>query len=211
MPSSLADAVAGFDTMVDRWFDRIRGRRWADALFYGASALGDHGIIWLLMAALRARRSEEDRRAAVRAAIGVGVESVVVNLGVKSLFMRVRPVTDHAHPFNLRKPRTSSFPSGHASAAFTAASLLGEDDPWRPVYYGVAVIVAASRIYVKIHHASDVVAGVALGAVLGRAGRRLAPLAKSGGGRGREIGAPGGPTAGHGRHDRESTGGGGRS
>ena len=45
-----------------------------------------------------------------------------------------------------------------------------------PVYFGAAAIVAASRVYVKIHHASDVIAGVAVGLALGRIGRRLAPL-----------------------------------
>jgi undecaprenyl-diphosphatase len=76
----------------------------------------------------------------------------------------------------LRRPRTSSFPSGHATSAFTAAALLGEDDHLKPLYYGIAVIVAWSRVYVKIHHASDVVAGIGVGVLLGRLGRRLFPL-----------------------------------
>ena len=63
-----------------------------------------------------------------------------------------------------------------ASAAFCAAALLSDDDPLWPLYYGAAVVVASSRVYVKIHHASDVVVGIAVGAVLGRIGRRLAPL-----------------------------------
>jgi undecaprenyl-diphosphatase len=109
---------------------------------------------------------------------GVAVESVVVNLGIKSLFRRKRPTWENPlpRPQHLRNPRTSSFPSGHATSAFTAAALLGEGDPLKPVYYGVAAIVAWSRVYVKIHHASDVVAGIAIGAVLGRIGRRLFPL-----------------------------------
>ena len=54
--------------------------------------------------------------------------------------------------------------------------LLSEDDALWPLYVTVAVIVASSRVYVKIHHASDVVAGAALGVGLGLVGRRLAPL-----------------------------------
>ena len=54
--------------------------------------------------------------------------------------------------------------------------LLGDGDRLRPVYYGLAVVVATSRIYVRIHHASDVLAGAVLGAALGRLGRRLYPL-----------------------------------
>ena len=45
-----------------------------DRLFYGASALGDHGLIWLILGALRGLQSERDWDATVRAAVGVGAE-----------------------------------------------------------------------------------------------------------------------------------------
>ena len=138
--------------------------------------MGDHGIIWLVAAAARAARGPQHRRAAVRAAAGVGIESALVNLGIKSLFRRVRPPWTGDAPRRLRRPRTSSFPSGHATSAFCAAGLLSEDDPLWPLYYAGAAVVATSRVYVKIHHASDVAAGVAIGVILGRVGRRLAPL-----------------------------------
>ncbi|MGI8791597.1 MAG: phosphatase PAP2 family protein [Acidimicrobiales bacterium] len=169
--------VAAFDNAVDRAvLERLRGRRWADRLFYAASELGDHGLIWLILGAARGLRSEHEWPAAVRLGIGVGVESVLVNIGIKSLFRRERPFFDGPRPFRLRTPRTSSFPSGHATSAFTAAALLSDGDRMAPLYYGAAIVVAASRVHVKIHHASDVVAGVAVGMVLGRIGRKLFPL-----------------------------------
>ena len=36
--------------------------------------------------------------------------------------------------------------------------------------------MATSRVYVKMHHASDVVAGAALGAAMGYAARKAFPL-----------------------------------
>jgi len=36
--------------------------------------------------------------------------------------------------------------------------------------------VAASRVYVRMHHASDVIAGAALGVALGVVARRVLPL-----------------------------------
>jgi len=171
-----ADRVSRFDDRVDRAFDHLRGNPVADRVFYGASALGDHGLIWLILGALRGLRSEHDWHAAVRTGAGVGVESAVVNVGIKSLFRRNRPAYEGLRPHRLRRPRTSSFPSGHATSAFCAAALLSEDDPLKPLYYGVALVVAWSRVYVKIHHASDVVGGIVIGAVLGRIGKRLLPL-----------------------------------
>lgn len=148
----------------------------ADRLFYGASALGDHSLVWLLLAALRGLRSERDWLAALRAGAGIGLESALVNLGIKSLFRRGRPPSEAARPFPLRQPLTSAFPSGHATSAFCAAGLLSEDDRLWPLYYALAAAVALSRIHVRIHHASDVAGGIAVGVVLGRLGRRLMPL-----------------------------------
>ena len=43
------------------------------------------------------------------------------------------------------------------------------------MYYAAGLVVATSRVYVKIHHASDVVAGLATGLVLGAAFKRMWP------------------------------------
>lgn len=169
-------AVAGFDHWADASLDRWRGRPWPDRLFYGASALGDHSMIWLILGALRGLRSEHDWGAAVRVGAGMGLESALVNVGIKSLFRRTRPPWEVDRPRQLRRPRTSSFPSGHATSAFCAAGLLADDDPLWPAYYAIAAVVATSRVYVRVHHASDIVAGVAVGVLLGRAGRVIAPL-----------------------------------
>lgn len=170
--------VAAFDAAVDRQFDRIRGNKVADRIFYGASALGDHSLIWLLLGALRGLRGSEDHhfRAAIRVGGGLAIESALVNLGIKSLFRRTRPAWELQRPMKLRKPKTSSFPSGHATSAFTAAGLLSDQDVLRPLYYATAAVVATSRVYVRIHHASDVVAGIAVGIALGQIGKRLMPL-----------------------------------
>ncbi|MHB1930981.1 MAG: phosphatase PAP2 family protein, partial [Acidimicrobiales bacterium] len=116
------------------------------------------------------------RRPLVRGVGGLGVESALVNGPVKWVFRRARPVQEGPRPLYLRTPRSSSFPSGHASAAFFGAALLRDGDPLWPVYYAVAVVVALSRVHVRIHHASDVVAGAVLGAALGEVARLLVPV-----------------------------------
>ena len=168
--------VADFDARVDIALDAWRGDPVADRVFFAASALGDHSLVWLILGALRGLRSERDWRAAVRVGAGLGIESALVNLGIKSLFRRRRPPWDGERPLPLRRPRSSSFPSGHATSAFTAAGLLADDDPRWPLYYAAAVVVATSRVYVRAHHASDVVVGIPIGVLLGRLGRRLFPL-----------------------------------
>jgi len=169
-------SVAGFDARVDRAFDRVRGNPTSDRLFYGASELGDFSLVWLIIGATRGLRSERDWHAAVRVGGGLAIESVLVNGLIKSFFRRTRPPWEPERTTRLRRPRTSSFPSGHATSAFSAAGLLAEDDVLWPLYYAIAIIVASSRVYVKVHHASDVLVGAAIGIVLGRIGRKLVPL-----------------------------------
>jgi undecaprenyl-diphosphatase len=53
---------------------------------------------------------------------------------------------------------------------------LRDRDSWWPLYYAIAVVVAASRIHVKVHHASDVLGGIAIGVGLGELNRRLFPV-----------------------------------
>jgi undecaprenyl-diphosphatase len=165
------------DARVDGWFDHLRGHRPADWLFYGLSAIADFGALWVVLAVMRGvRGGEHAKRAAVRAVIATGVESVLVNAVMKSFFGRHRPGDVDERPLPLRQPLTSSFPSGHATAAFCAATLLSDRDRFGPYYFALASLVAASRVHVKIHHASDVIVGAAVGLALGQIGRRIAPL-----------------------------------
>jgi undecaprenyl-diphosphatase len=171
---------ASFDDAVDRWFeDHLRGRALPDRVMYSATELGDHGLLWLLLGLAQAGRRRKDpewSRSLLRTAIGLGIESAVVNGPVKWLFRRTRPVHEGPRPHRLRQPRSSSFPSGHATAAFFGAALLRDDDPLWPVYYAMAVVVAASRVHVRIHHASDVIGGVVTGILLGEVTRRVVPV-----------------------------------
>ena len=180
MSQSLSAARSLFgrlDARLDQALDSLRGHPVADRVFYSASELGNFSVLWLLLGAARGLRSgKKDERAAVRLGVGMAVESALVNGLIKSLFRRKRPALETTRTIRIRQPRTSSFPSGHASAAFAAAILLAEDDPLWPLYYALAVIVATSRVYVKIHHASDVLAGIPIGVAIGVLGRKVAPL-----------------------------------
>ena len=186
LPPRLARRITDFDRNADAWFDRFRRHPIADRVFYGASAVGDYSLIWHFAGAARALGGRRGEREAVRLAVSLGVESALINGVVKSWFRRTRPAHEPHQFRRLRKPRTSSFPSGHATSGFMAATLLGTGR--RPAtklaWYGLATVVAASRVHVKIHHASDVVAGAAIGVGMGAAVKRMWRLGNAGRARG---------------------------
>jgi undecaprenyl-diphosphatase len=179
LPPAAARRVSDFDTAVDEAVGRLlRDRRAVDRIMYAASAVGDHGLVWMGLAGAQALwRHEPDRqRRLLRALVGLGVESLVVNGPIKWVFRRERPVQRAPRPLHLRQPRSSSFPSGHASSAFFGAALLRDDDPLWPLYYLAALVVASSRVHVRIHHASDVLGGALVGIALGELARAAVPV-----------------------------------
>lgn len=168
--------VARFDDAVDRAFDRFRGREPSDRVVYAVSELADFSLLWHLVGWSKALAgSDEDLEAAVRLSALLAIESVIVNVGIKSLFKRERPVYQGERPHPLRVPLTTSFPSGHASAAVVSAILLSDRTKAAPLYWGLAGFVAASRVHVRIHHASDVLGGAVVGAGIGLALRKIWP------------------------------------
>lgn len=171
----LGPTVEAFDQWADHLLDRLRGNPTADKVFTAASHLGDFSLIWHIVSAARGLASESAANDAFVMAALIGAESLIVNQGVKRLFRRTRPTESGDERYDVRKPSTSSFPSGHASAAAFAAVLLASRGPrWmRPLWFGLAAVVATSRAFVRIHHASDVIGGIATGLVLAAAARRI--------------------------------------
>ncbi len=70
------------------------------------------------------------------------------------------------------KKSNSSFPSGHTTAAFAAATVFAveyRNKPYIPIIaYSIATLVGVSRITENKHWATDVLAGAALGYLTGR-------------------------------------------
>jgi undecaprenyl-diphosphatase len=172
-------AIERFDQMVEDFFDHLRGRPLADRVLYGLTDLADFGVLWHLLGVSQGLNRADGFERAARTSAALGVESLLVNVGIKSLVRRHRPVPDFERPHRLRIPRTSSFPSGHATSAFVAAALLSDGSRAKPAYYALATLVAWSRVHVRIHHASDVIAGIAIGVGLGALAKRVWPIGLS--------------------------------
>lgn len=170
-----AAKVARFDDTVDRWWEALRGKATIDRVMYGASNVGEFSQLWHVIGAARALSPRRNISDAFRFSALMALESLIVNQGIKRLFARRRPGTAAQNPTQhpLRQPITSSFPSGHASAAFCAAAVLSRGSRLGPLYRVAAAIVAVSRIHVRLHHASDVIAGAAIGEIFGRIAARL--------------------------------------
>ncbi len=140
----------------------------------------DHGLMWAVTTAWRARHTGPERARAVRALAVAGIESSLVNAAIKAVVGRSRPDVNRVQLAQggvpIRQPKTSSFPSGHTLAAFCAATVMSTrgDRSGNTLLFSGAALVGISRLHVGAHHASDVLGGAAIGVGLGLLGRRLA-------------------------------------
>src|SRR5512143_1106273 len=113
--------IEQFDVVVDEFFDMLRGRPYVDRLMYSVTELADFSVLWHLLGVYQGLTRADGFERAVRTRGSLGIESLLVNVGIKSMVRRKRPVPHFERPHRLRVPLSSSFPSGHASAAFVAA------------------------------------------------------------------------------------------
>ena len=167
--SSFVSRVDRLDERLDAYFEPLRNSRPLVYVFNTSSAVGDFGAIWHVIGVVGALNGALSWGQTVALAALMGTESLLLNQGVKRIFRRSRPTVAGDDRFTVRRPLTSSFPSGHSSSAFFAAVILSGwlTAPYIVATFVLAVIIATSRVAVRIHHVSDVVAGAAVGSILG--------------------------------------------
>jgi membrane-associated phospholipid phosphatase len=168
--------VAGFLGWLDQtvlWLMRTRGH--VEPLESGMRALGivgEWGAVWAATGLFGTARDAR-RRPWWLAATAVGPVAIAVNYAVKVAVGRDRPLIEE-HPPLARAPSDLSFPSAHATSSVAAATALGRVAPsYRLPLYCLAGAICLTRPYLGMHYPSDVLAGVFLGAVIGRAFPRL--------------------------------------
>jgi undecaprenyl-diphosphatase len=140
--------------------------------------------VLMLIAWWQSRRSDGAAMArALAAPVVVGVV-YAVDMVFKSLVQEPRPCQALPHSFTLEScPGTGdwSFPSNHATIAFTAAAAIWVVSRRLGVVALVfAALMAASRVWVGVHYPHDVLAGALVGVLFGYplalAAAKAAPL-----------------------------------
>lgn len=96
--------------------------------------------------------------------LAVGAASVMVYKYLKNRFNRPRPFERQGLAPLQEPPDQFSFPSGHTMNNAATTFFLGHLHPWLlPYLLPITVLVAFSRVYLRVHYATDVVMGYLLG------------------------------------------------
>ena len=136
--------------------------------------LSNKDLWWLLCAAFflfsLAIRSRRCLKLAVVIVLAVGASDLLAYRAFKPFFHRPRPChqTDKLRvPTGCGSP--FGFPSNHATngMAVTAVLTFAETGPWALASLGLALLVGLSRVYLGVHFPTDVLAGFAVGGIIG--------------------------------------------
>jgi len=134
------------------------------------SRLGEHAGLWIALGAggavLARVRGDRARAACWRHATASVVAANAVNQTLKLAIRRPRPRLPGLPPLTTT-PTQLSFPSAHSATSAAAACAFDGLLPRAPLRLAAGVM-AGSRVYLGVHYPSDIVAGMALGGLVGR-------------------------------------------
>jgi undecaprenyl-diphosphatase len=161
-----------------RLSDRLRAWAppwWFQVWMLAATRFGD-GPGWMAIA-LGLLASGPNGRAAAAAGVVAGLLASLTFVALKRRFRRRRPCDIAPHPvFHVQPPDAFSFPSGHTMNAFAIATVLALRFPaLSPGLLLLAASIAASRVVLGLHYASDVGTAAMLGALIGWAASTVCP------------------------------------
>ena len=143
-----------------------RPRRLLDRIAIGYSALGNRGLLWIACGVGAGLATRRYWAIPLIAALVWG--TLGLNYAIKRVIRRERPRSRAGRAPLIRAPASPSFPSRHAAMAGAGALALSAYAPVAtPLFATLALLMAASRVYLAVHHVSDVVAGLAVGACTG--------------------------------------------
>lgn len=112
------------------------------------------------------REKAADRRTIVILAVASAFIGLGVNQLISFCYFRPRPFAEHVVHLLIDRSPDPSFPSDHATGAFSlATSLVLYHRKTGLFSLGFAVLLGFSRVYVGTHYPSDVIGGAATGLI----------------------------------------------
>lgn len=152
------------DFKILNWIQEALHNNLFDSFFPFLTKLGDGGMIWIVTGIILLC-FKKYRKIGVFLLLGLAFGFLIGECTMKPLIGRVRPFIENENINLLISPPSGySFPSGHSWSSFTAGTfLLLNNKKWGLPAFGLAVLIAFSRLYLYVHFPSDVIAGALFG------------------------------------------------
>lgn len=161
------DSLQSMDIMILTQLRNFFHAPWLDRLMILISTLGDNGLLWIglgVLLFLLGNRRNPWRTWGILLLLSLAANALVCNVLLKPMIARVRPYDLLGYEILVPRLADFSFPSGHTSASFAAATAIyAMNKRWGIVVFIFATLMGFSRLYLGVHFPSDVFAGALLG------------------------------------------------
>lgn len=129
--------------------------------------LGDYGLIWLTVILYLLLNNYNMQAKAIISSLIITIFSN--ELVLKNCFKRARPA--HLNNYEniiINIPKSFSFPSGHTATAFSVVPIAFFNCNMTIGLISLvsALLIASSRVYLKVHYVTDVLVGAILGSTI---------------------------------------------
>ena len=172
----MMDALGQIEGAFLLWIQETLRNGVTDPILSAYTKLGDSGLLWIALCLLLLLHPKT-RRAGAAGGLALLFSLLFTNLIIKQLVGRTRPwlILVGLVPL-VAESDPNSFPSGHTSASFAAATAFFHTLPrrWMRVTAVVmAAVMGLSRLYVGVHFPSDVLCGALVGFLCGLLGWKM--------------------------------------
>ena len=165
----MLDALGRIEGTFLLWVQEALRNGLTDPILSFYTRLGDSGLLWILLCVLLLLHPKT-RRAGLTGALALVFSLLFTNLLIKPVVERTRPwlILEGLIPLVTERD-PNSFPSGHTSAAFAAATAFFHTLPrrWGITALVLAAVMGLSRLYVGVHFPTDVLCGALVGFLCG--------------------------------------------
>ncbi|MBI3366002.1 phosphatase PAP2 family protein [Candidatus Roizmanbacteria bacterium] len=170
----MLNVILQLDSLITQLLSALIPHNYFFNLFFSFFSMKGGSIgIWIVIVVLLIIFEEKINRKFILYFLVILAISSFTVFGIKNIVKRNRPISTYTCP------KDYSFPSGHATTAFAAATILSVFDKKRRVfYYAVAVLIAFSRIYLECHYILDVIGGGFIGYFVSKTILQLSPMKK---------------------------------
>jgi len=138
-----------------------------DKIMIFISSLGNKGMLWIAIGVLFLLfgfRNKRWRSRGFLVLFSLAANFLACNVALKPLIDRTRPYYVLDYTPLIPPVGDPSFPSGHTSASFAAATAIyAINKKWGIAAYAFAAVMGFSRLYLGVHFPTDVLAGALVG------------------------------------------------
>lgn len=130
------------------------------------TTMGNNGMVWFAVA-VPFLFNRGYRNVGVRVILALLLSYFFGEIVIKHVVARSRPTKLLLQEEMLiKEPVSYSFPSGHTSSSFAASCMLASCFGFASIpAFIFAVLIAFSRVYLRVHYPTDILAGAILGSV----------------------------------------------